>query len=111
MAYDEKLADRIRSKLKGTRGLTEKKMFGGVGFMMGGNMACGVIKQDMIVRLSDQDSEAALKKRHVKPFAMTGRPMKGWILVEPEGLASDKALHDWVEKSAAFAKSLPPKQA
>jgi TfoX/Sxy family transcriptional regulator of competence genes len=111
MAYDEKLAERIRTKLKGTRGLTEKKMFGGVGFMVNGNMACGVIKQDMVVRLSQEDSDAALKKAHVKAFDMTGRPMKGWILVEPGGLASDKALQIWVIKSVAFAKSMPPKTA
>jgi TfoX/Sxy family transcriptional regulator of competence genes len=111
MAYDEKLAERIRTKLKGTSGLTEKKMFGGVGFMVHGNMACGLNKQDMIVRLSDQDSEAALKKAHVRPFDMTGRPMKGWILIEPQGIASEKALQAWIDQSVAFARSLPPKKA
>ena len=111
MAYDEKLAERIRTKLKGTSGLTEKKMFGGVGFMVHGNMACGVNKQDMIVRLSDQDSEATLKKAHVRPFDMTGRPLKGWILIEPQGIASEKALQAWIDQSVAFARSLPPKKA
>ncbi len=109
MPYDEKLAERIRTKLKGTKGLTEKKMFGGVGFMVNGNMACGVNKQDMVVRLSDDESEAALKKAHVRPFDMTGRPMKGWIVVEPQGLATEKALQTWIDRSLAFAKSLPPK--
>lgn len=111
MAYDEKLAERIRAMLKGTRGLTEKKMFGGVGFMVNGNMACGVNKQDMIVRLSDADSEAALKRAHVKPFDMSGRPMKGWIVVEPQGVSTDKALQTWVDRSVAFAGTLPPKKA
>ncbi len=111
MAYNEDLAARIRSKLKGTRGVTEKKMFGGVGFMVNGNMACGVNKQDMVVRLSDEDSDAALKRAHVKPFAMTARPMKGWIVVEPPGLTTDKALQSWIDQSVAFAKSLPPKKA
>lgn len=109
MGYDEKLVERIRAKLKGTRGLTEKKMFGGVGFMINGNMACGVNKVDMIVRLSDEDSEAALKLAHVRLFDMTGRPMKGWIMVGPQGTSSDKAVQGWVEKGVAFAKSLPPK--
>ena len=111
MAYDERLAERIRMKLKGTRGLTEKKLFGGVGFLINGNMACGVNKQDMIVRLSDADSEAALKRAHVRPFDMTGRPMKGWIVVGAQGLSSEKALQGWVDQSIAFAKSLPPKKA
>ncbi len=109
MAYDEKLAERIRAKLKGTRGLTEKKMFGCVGFMIRGNMACGVIKNDLIVRLSDEDSVAALKLAHVRAFDMTGRPMKGWILVEPQGTASEGEVQRWVEKGTAFARSLPPK--
>lgn len=110
MAYDENLADRIRAKLKGTRGLSEKKMFGGVGFMINGNMACGVIKQDMVVRLDNDAAEAALRRADVKVFNMTGRPMKGWILVGPHGVASGQALQSWVDQSVAFAKSLPPKQ-
>ncbi len=109
MAYDEKLAERIRTKLKGTRGLTEKKMFGGVGFLINGNMACGVHKQDMIVRLSNEDSDAALKLAHLRLFDMTGRPMKGWIMVEPQGTTSEKAVHGWVEKGVTYARSLPPK--
>ncbi len=110
MAYDENLAERIRTKLKGTRGLSEKKMFGGVGFLINGNMACGVIKQDMVVRLAGDQAEAALQRAHVKVFDMTGKPMKGWILVEPKGVASDKALEGWIEQSTEFAKTLPPKQ-
>ena len=111
MAYNEPLAERIRTRLKGTKGLTEKKMFGGVGFMINGNMACGVHKQDMVVRLSNEASEAALKRAHVKVFDMTGRPMKGWILVEPQGVASDQALQAWIDQSVSFAGSLPPKKA
>ncbi len=110
MAYDENLAERIRAKLKGTRGLSEKKMFGGVGFMIHGNMACGVIKQDMVVRLDGDEADAALQRADVRVFDMTGRPMKGWILVGPQGVASDKALQAWIDRSTAFAKSLPPKK-
>ena len=109
MAYNEKLAERIRLRLKGTPGLSDKKMFGGVGFMIHGNMACGVHKQDMVVRLPDDESDAALKQAHVKVFDMTGRPMKGWVLVEPPGVSTDRTLHVWIDKSQAFAKSLPPK--
>ena len=109
MAYNEKLAERMRAKMKSTRGVVEKKMFGGVGFLVNGNMACGVNKQDLIVRLSDEDFEKALKQKSVRIFDLTGRPMKGWILVSEEGYASDKALESWIEKGAAFAKSLPKK--
>ena len=109
MAYDEKLAERIRTRLKSTKGLTEKKMFGGVGFLVNGNMACGVNKQDLIVRLNDEDFEHSLKQRHVRIFDMTGRPMKGWILVSEQGTATDKALQTWIEKGVAFARSLPNK--
>ncbi|HTP02130.1 MAG TPA: TfoX/Sxy family protein [Anaerolineales bacterium] len=109
MAYDEALAERIRTKLKGKRGLTETRMFGGVGFLVNGNMACGVIKQDMIVRLSPEESRKALKNAHVRAFDMTGRPMKGWYYVAPGGLKSDKALERWVEKAFSYARSLPPK--
>jgi len=109
MAYDEKLAERIRSKLKSRRGIAEKKMFGGVGFLINGNLACGVNKQDLIVRLSDKDFEASLKQAHVRVFDMTGRPMKGWIVVSGQGLANDRTLHSWIEKGVTFARSLPPK--
>jgi TfoX/Sxy family transcriptional regulator of competence genes len=109
MAYDEVLAERIRAKVKTRRGLTETKMFGGMGFLVNGNMACGVIKQDLIVRLSHEDSDAALKQPHVKAFDMTGKPMKGWILVAPDGVKTDRALQGWVDKALAFARSLPPK--
>ncbi|MBI3739962.1 MAG: TfoX/Sxy family protein [Chloroflexi bacterium] len=109
MAYNEELAERMRAKLKFTRGVVEKKMFGGVGFLVNGNMACGVNKQDLIVRLSDADFEKALKQKGVRIFDMTGRPMKGWILVSEAGYASDKALEGWIEKGVAFAKSLPKK--
>lgn len=109
MPYNEKLAARMRAKMAGQRGLEEKKMFGGVGFMLKGNMACGVHKQELIVRLMDKDFEAALKRPHVRVFDMTGRPMKGWVLVSEGGYSSDKSLQDWIDKGIALAKSLPPK--
>ena len=109
MSYDEKLAERIRTNLKLKRGMVEKKIFGGVGFMFQGNMACGVQKQDMIIRMSDSDFEKALKNRHARIFDTMGKPMKGWVLVDPEGCRSDKDLQSWIDMGLNFAKSLPAK--
>ena len=109
MPYNEELAKRIRVMLGRRRKVQEKKMFGGVGFLVYGNMACGVHKQEMIVRLSDKDFASTVKGAHARVFDITGRPMKGWVLVSAGGTASDKTLQDLVDKSVAFAKSLPPK--
>lgn len=109
MAYDEQLAHRIRSTLHERPGIVEKKMFGGVGFLLNGNMACGVYRDEMIVRLSERDFDAALKRPNVRVFDITGRMMKGWILVDKLGLASTKSLQAWIEKSLHFAGSLAPK--
>lgn len=109
MAYDEDLADRARDSLSGRDGLTERKMFGGVGFMLGGNMAVGVINEDLIVRLDPADGESALTEPHVREFDYTGRPMKGWVYVGPEITESSPGLLEWVEAGAAHAASLPPK--
>ena len=109
MTYDEKLAERIRGKLKSRRGLAEKKMFGGVGFLINGNIACGVNKQDLIVRLSHEEFQKAIKRAHVRVFDMTGRPMKGWIVVAPAGMSTERTLQDWIDNSVEFARSLPPK--
>jgi TfoX/Sxy family transcriptional regulator of competence genes len=109
VAYNEDLAQRLRQALKKQRGLQEKKMFGGVGFLINGNMACGVHKEDLIVRLSSDDFEAALKIPNARVFNMTGRPMKGWIMVAAAGYATDKSLRSWIEKSVGFARSLPQK--
>jgi TfoX/Sxy family transcriptional regulator of competence genes len=109
MAYNEELARRVGTLLKGQRGLEQKRMFGGVGFLIRGNMACGVHKEDLILRLSEADFEAALKAAHVRVFDLTGKPMKGWVFVSAKGCNSERALRDWVQKSVSFAKSLPPK--
>ena len=110
MAYDEDLAQRIREILLGTPNLNEMKMFGGIAFLVNGNMACGVTQNDLMVRLGAESSERALAAPHVKPFAMAGRaPMSGWVLVEPAGYATGKALQDWVQQGLGYASSLPPK--
>ena len=109
MAYDSNLATRIRNLMSHLPGLQEKKMFGGVGFLIGGNMACGVHKDDLIVRIGLEGYDQALQQPHVKLFDITGRPMKGWVMVEPPGVTSEAALRVWVERDTAFASSLPPK--
>jgi TfoX/Sxy family transcriptional regulator of competence genes len=86
------------------------KMFGGIAFLINGNMACGVTQNNLMLRLGAKASERALAAPHLKPFAMAGRaPMSGWVLVEPPGLATEKALQEWVWQGLRFAASLPPK--
>jgi TfoX/Sxy family transcriptional regulator of competence genes len=108
MAYDLKLAGRIRSELNGIP-VVEKKMFGGVGFLLHGNLTCGVNKDDLIVRVDPEKHSALLKKPHVRPFDMTGRPMKGWLVVEADGVKTDKHLGTWVKEGIEFASTLPAK--
>jgi len=108
MSYNLKLAERIRSELDGIP-VVEKKMFGGVGFLLNGNLACGVNKDDVIVRVDPEKHNALLKKSHVHPFDMTGRPMKGWLLVDAAGVKTDKQLSAWVKEGVEFASTLPPK--
>jgi len=108
VAYDLKLAERIRSQLDGIP-FVERKMFGGVGFLLSGNMACGVNKNDLIVRVNPEKHSALLKKPHAKPFDMTGRPMKGWLVVEADGCKTDKQLSTWVKEGVEFALTLPAK--
>lgn len=109
MAYDQELAGRISEILKHSPEFVEKKMFGGVGYMINGNMAVGVHKDNLIVRLPEAESDQALKLPNVTVFDMTGRPMKGWIMVKPAGVKSDKELRKWVERGTEFAKSFPKK--
>lgn len=109
MAYDEALAERVRDVISARDGFSELKMFGGVGFMLRGNMACGVSGDELMVRLEPGEAEKALAEEHVRVFDMTGRPLKGWILVGPEATASDEDLAGWVDAGADFAASLPPK--
>jgi len=109
VAYDEALAERVRDLISLREGLSERKMFGGVGFMLGGNMACGVHGDELIVRLPPEDGERALAEPHARPFDLTGRPMKGWVFVAAEGLGSEEELASWVDAGADFAASLPAK--
>jgi hypothetical protein len=108
MAYNQKLAERIRAEL-GEIPFAEKKMFGGIGFLIYGNMSCGVYKENMIVRVDPDKHEILLKKKHTRVFDITGRPMKGWLMVEPEGCKTAKQLSIWVKEGVEFALTLPPK--
>ena len=109
MAFDERLAERIRAAIGSPPNLVEKRMFGGIGFLVRGNMACGVNQDRLIVRVGPDAYETALAKPHVRPFDMTGRPMRGWVMVEPAGTAAVEGLEAWVEQGVAFALTLPPK--
>jgi TfoX/Sxy family transcriptional regulator of competence genes len=108
VAYDEALADRVRVQLGDEPGLTERKMFGGIAWMLEGNMAVGLMKDGLLVRLGDQ-ADAALEEPHVTRPMMGDRPMKGMVLVAPEGVETDEQLAAWVARGSDVARSLPPK--
>ena len=109
MAYSKSLSERIRHLVSRQRGVTEKKMFGGVCFLLNGNLLVGVWKDSLIVRVGKDAYEAALLVEHVKEFDITGRPMKGWVMVEADGIDSDHQLTHWVDQATLFVRTLPVK--
>ena len=109
MAYSRSLAERIRRALDRRKDFQEKKMFGGVAFLLNGNMCVGVWKTSLIVRLGAQQGDNALRQPHVKEFDITGRAMKGWVLVAPEGIDDDVQLRDWIQRAVTFVGTLPAK--
>ena len=109
MAYSESLADRVRQMFGRRRGRSEKKMFGGVGFLLSGNICVGIWKTSLIVRVGPDAYEKVLAQPHVSEFDITGRPMAGWVLVEAEGVDDDAALRDWIDRAVEFVESLPRK--
>ena len=109
MAYDQALAQRIRKALEGQPDLIEKKMFGGIGFLIRGNMACGVHGDNLIVRAGPAHYEEALASPHTRVFDMTGRPMTGWVEVDPRGVASAADLRRWIKLGVEHVKTLPAK--
>ena len=111
MAYNEKLADRIRSIVGDRPDLTERKMFGGIAFMLNGNMFCGITRDDLMVRVGPDRFEAALASPGARLMDFTGRPSKGMAFVGPEGYATDEQLRGWVEQTLDYARSLPAKEA
>jgi TfoX/Sxy family transcriptional regulator of competence genes len=108
MAYDDELAQRVRDRMTAVAGVSEKKMFGGLAFLTFGNMTVGVHGDDLIVRIDPETMDAALAEPGVRPFDMTGRPMRGWILVASDGL-SDDVLEHWIDQARGYVAILPPK--
>ena len=109
MAYDTHLADRVRSLLNRRLEFSERKMFGGICFMLGGNMCCGVTTTELMLRLGPEGAAEALSEPHTREMDFTGRSIKSMIYVEPEGYQTEEALRRWVERAATFAASLPAK--
>ena len=109
MAYDEQLAGRVRAIFVGHPSVVEKKMFGGLAFMVQGHMACGVTGERLMARVGPDAHDACLAEAHVREMDFTGRPMRGFVFVDPGGVAADADLVKWVERTVTFVKTLPPK--
>jgi len=109
MAYDSSLAGRVRAALAGRPGVVEKSMFGGLGFLLDGNLCVGVRKETLLVRTDPARSEVLLRKPHVEPFGINGRTMKGWLLVALPGVQEDARLNEWIQEAWYYVKTLPPK--
>jgi TfoX/Sxy family transcriptional regulator of competence genes len=110
MAYDEDLADRIREVLAAEPGVTEKKMFGGLAFLVGGHMAVAASGQGgLMVRVDPAQTDDLAEQPHAGPFVMRGRPMQGWLRVDAEGVTTTQQLEPWVQRGLAYVRSLPPK--
>ncbi len=111
MAYDEELANRIRELVAGEAAVTEQSMFGGLAFLVGGNMAVAASGQGgLMVRVEPEETHALLETPYAHPFEMRGREMKGWLRVDDEGLRTKRQLEPWVKRGVAYARSLPPKR-
>ncbi len=109
MAYCEERADRIRKALQGVEGITERKMFGGLSFMLGGNMCCGIASRDLVVRIGPDGYEDALEQPNARVMDFTGRPLRGMVYVAPAGYETDEALAEWTSRGVGYARSLPAK--
>jgi hypothetical protein len=108
MAYDEALAERVRAIIAVRSDVTERKMFGGIAWMLGGNMACGVLGEDVLVRLAHDDADRALAEPNTRVFDMTGRPARGMVVVDGGSVTADADLARWIDAGADHAASLPP---
>ena len=109
MAFNETLAQRIRGALARKKNIEEKKMFGCICFLLNGNVLVGVWKDALIARLGPDEGEAALREPHVRAFDITGKPMRNWVLVEPEGVEDDDQLKDWIQRAVKFVGKLAAK--
>lgn len=109
MAYDETLAERLRKALSGASGVTERRMFGGLAFMLDGHMCCGVVGDEVVVRVGPEEYSSALARPHAREMDFTGKPLKGFVYVGPRGVATDDDLRAWIGRAVQFVRSLPPK--
>lgn len=109
MPSDPALVARVRDRLARTRGVTEKVMFGGAAFFLDGNLLVGVWDDALIARVGPAAAPAALAEPHVRPFDVTGRPMKAWVMIDPDGLDTERQLGDWLDRATAFVGGLPAK--
>jgi len=109
MAYDPEVADRLRSVLKRRKGFSERKMFGGIAFLLNGHMCCGVNDQNIVLRLGKDGADKAIRERHTREMDFTGTPLSTMIYVTPAGYRSDEDLKAWVKRAVDFTKTLPPK--
>ncbi len=110
MAYDEGLAERIRAVLEDEHGITEKRMFGGIAFLLHGHMFVGIVKNELMVRVGPERHEECLKQAYVRPMDFTGKPMVGYVYVAPAGVEEDRVLDKWVRLAAGFVATLPAKK-
>lgn len=110
MAYDEGLAERVRGLLEDRGKVSERRMFGGLAFLMRGHMTVGIVKDELMVRVGPESYARALNEPHARAMDFTGRPMKGLVFVSPEGIESDSDLERWVERGFGYAASLPAKE-
>jgi TfoX/Sxy family transcriptional regulator of competence genes len=110
MPYDEGLAERIRELFQSRRDVVEKKMFGGLCFMVSGHLCCGIVKETLMLRVGPDNYQQCLARKHAREMDFTGKAMKGMVYVAPAGIESDTALAEWVGISTTFVKSLPPKK-
>jgi TfoX/Sxy family transcriptional regulator of competence genes len=111
MAYDEELANRIRELVAGEPDVTEQRMFGGLAFLIGGNMSVAASGQGgLMLRVDPDETDALVSKSHAQPFVMRGREMQGWLRVDDEGVRTKRQLEPWVRRGVAYARSLPPKR-
>jgi len=110
VTYDDGVAQRVREALDGLPDVVEKKMFGGLAFMLRGNMCCGVVRDQLMLRVGMEGYEAALARAHARQMDFTGKPLRGFVYVAAAGFDSDKDLQDWVDRSVQFVMSLPAKR-
>ncbi len=109
MAFDERLAQRVSVALEDVPDVREQQMFGGIAFLVGGHMACGIVGDELMLRLGEEGADAALDQPHVRPMDFTGRPMSTMVFVQPPGIESDSALAGWIGRAVTYVEALPPK--